>query len=125
MRPPLFIIALVLGLALCPVGLVTAYDFSPEERALADNPPAYGSNQSSSSQWYRDHQQQIDRLQQEQDRAARQSQENDRLHRSIPQFNPQGAPGGGVQQSMPWTVHQNGHASVCRRGVGNSVMCSN
>jgi hypothetical protein len=94
---------------LWPLAPAHAYEFSAEERSLADNPTLNPSN--STPQWQRDAQ-----------FAEQHRQQLDRLHQSVPQFNPRSGDIPAGTGSMPYTVWQNGHASVCQRAF-NSVVC--
>ena len=106
MKHLLILIAVVLGLTLFTVGQGSAYEFSAAERAPADNPTLNPSN--SVPQWQRDAAQ-----------ARQLSQENDRLHNQVPQFNPRA-----YDPPATWNLYQNGRApQVCRRGANNAVFC--
>ena len=108
MKAILTTIALCLGLCLPVVAApqAFAYEFSAAERALADNPTLNQSN--SVPQWQRDEAQ-----------ARQQSQENDRLHSQVPQFNPRE-----FDPPNPYNLYQpGGRAQVCRRGANNAVHC--
>ena len=96
------------GSVLVLPGTTLAYDFSPAERELADNPTLHPSN--SVPQWQRD-QQQVERLQQERERD----------HNSIPQFNPSDF---NPTNLNPYNLYQpGGRALVCRHGANNAVHC--
>lgn len=105
MRTLLAGLCLLLSLVFSPVPAAHAYKFSPAERALADNPTLSSPPQ---QQWQRDAAQ-----------ARQQSQENDRLHNQVPQFDPRS-----YDPPAPYNLYQNGgRAQLCRRNASGAVFC--